>query len=1455
MTDTILIVPISVEALAVNETSADQKQIGEFSGATTDFGDLPYTNGSQTPPIGENFVQRLNVNAATPLEPGIHLHWALPDTLTRQRVHYCYSTQTNVESVDDHLKAVVKFLDNVATPPTIDGNVNEVLNNIADSSLFTSQGDLLDYVRINAGQVCLVARGDASKLDAHIQQVSTDPDKYAFTLDPNGIASTFSATKGVRATLKNITGVQFDSAQDVKTNIYRLVGDVLMGDETQQYIIKRTQTRSEFPAAPNRWLVARLPVDTATGRVVESATLGDTTLEIKAWIVESDTLLNQDDVKTGEFKSTKVTIPVVDPPDGVPYRHVGVSYEVGAPRPTIAETGTIKSYTHHPLQAVSTGEPHFSAYYPDCQNVFGFCDKGADAANALPLSSGTPIDFTFVYAVIGWYYDASDDPLTAFAHTPETSADQRLTLSEIQNLYGWTFGDAAQKPNRSLYFGMIRNVGWNPTQHNNLQGDPLTGLDVSVGNNIIESLSAWVANTIKPADIPTSENLLSLFQLGLSSQLDSPRPDLIMSLEETLHAQEYSPQTGGTLWRLSGDFEAAEGATVTETQLGNKLNALNEVQFEFDVYGFELYSMQFQLFSDWYRTWLAEANAVPRVSKPGVGQILDIIKDTLSIIFPSAMKRDGSDLSKFSNLTFFGDQQSVASNMQLADMDQTFVDKLVNVLNKLGDLYTALRSFPNTKLELVPAPSFHEPTEPFIILAGDDLTPAWRYGGDSRYHDEGLLPCRLGAQYLQGVTVNGANITGSSYASIVQGLAPHDALSPTLVTNLLQEACVLQVADATSGHFEDLLAQYAAKYDTTSASVDQDNFSWQGELPCVLALQTWNGTPWLPLFLTWKVSYYPLIKTAYTDHAAFISTYYTLDPSKEGGAFASTDALDFGAVTAAGAEQIYGGTSILSPFAARPVINQLLANDQASDANKFKAMPVVAQSLTGFNNALLSTVEELQLKVQQGHPDSDHLSIRGLTPYVEKVVKRQNHKAPAISFNFDFNPIRAGYMRLDPDNMRVVDVFGRRRNISLYDCTVYVASPNLDAHAVKANSGQDKYLYLPPRLTQATRLLFNWCAASDDAIERTNAPVVTPICGWLVADYVNTSLFFFTSGGAPLGYLFVYKYNETKQIGWQSAPGNGETIGQDLRTVFNNAGVNHKFLSLATSFEYNNNPAPGTTTDNPRVAFFETFINSMRYTWDHIAPPAAGQNELAILMSRPLVVVESQLDLQLAGNPVINQTWQGMWDDYQTYDNDKHNGGVTVETLTTKRSTNGFEKVKFPVILGNIDKLGDGMVGYFLSPSVSDYDFSTFCSYADVKGATGLVQPTQTTLELVPAPDESQARRVLVLMDPRLPLHATTGALPMQQLTIPPDQYATTLRNLQVAFSMTPILTPKGTATLPIPRIAGYTWQWIQEQRSAGTPSWATPASIKAPTTELTFKFAQQELLEGWLRLKPNSNK
>ena len=103
-----------------------------------------------------------------------------------------------------------------------------------------------------------------------------------------------------------------------------------------------------------------------------------------------------------------------------------------------------------------------------------------------------------------------------------------------------------------------------------------------------------------------------------------------------------------------------------------------------------------------------------------------------------------------------------------------------------------------------------------------------------------------------------------------------------------------------------------------------------------------------------------------------------------------------------------------------------------------------------------------------------------------------------------------------------------------------------------------------------------------------------------------------------------------------------------------------------------------------------------------------------------------------------------------------------------------------------------------------------------------------------------------MLVDPRAPIHATTGILPVNALEIPPAQYEETLQQLSITFFTHPVLERRNDLVVPLPQEAGYQWSWVNPGDEP-----AIPLPAEAGNELAVYDYTPQRALEGWVRFDP----
>ncbi|HEX8068858.1 MAG TPA: hypothetical protein VF546_02835 [Pyrinomonadaceae bacterium] len=397
----------------------------------------------------------------------------------------------------------------------------------------------------------------------------------------------------------------------------------------------------------------------------------------------------------------------------------------------------------------------------------------------------------------------------------------------------------------------------------------------------------------------------------------------------------------------------------------------------------------------------------------------------------------------------------------------------------------------------------------------------------------------------------------------------------------------------------------------------------------------------------------------------------------------------------------------------------------------------------------------------------------------------------------DFNPVRSGALRLN--NLRLVDTFGQVLDIG---CERVTTTNQM------TTPGSSYLVTLPPRLVQPLRLNFRWLSAAQGDEEANDHPATTPVCGWVLPNNLDNSLMVYDNGGRALGSI-------NPLVGWQPAPGENVVTTDDIRNPHLQKMVKH----LVAQGE----------------DFLNAFISTLDSALESIEPENfAHHQDLALLVGRPLALVRATLQWELRGGaPALNQSWESF----------------RLDMGRATREADGFTGVRLPVRVGDYRQLNDGLVGYwkeagggyeggvFYAPQSNAAGDDRIKTHADVR--TDADPPVAVFL----APDSPQ-QTIALLLDPRGSVHATSGVVPTKAISIPPDQYADALRAIQVTFLTTPVLTDAGQINLPLPAEAGYRWAWLERDGAA----WSEVSTIGAPSAQAKFT-GRQEVREGWLKL------
>jgi hypothetical protein len=1095
-------------------------------------------------------------------------------------------------------------------------------------------------------------------------------------------------------------------------------------------------TDIQFPLVPTQWLITR-----SIAGIPE-----------KRWLVASDYLYPVAQADKGQTSGSP-TFPLLwdknrtlDKQHTVPFRYIGRSW-------LLADwLGRDKSSDDYwdGLTAIGYGEPMFTAFYPNCRNVFGF----HDAEKPQPNTS---------YTILGWYRTAKHDICAS-----------NQTIEKLNNQYQWDVSNKTmQCPKRLLCHAQIE-IG---AQANSANADRKKQLQLAVGNTATEALSAFLAhdNASPGADnISILEDQIEALHLGAG--LAHRKVDIGAKFKEARHDKSFSPLPGGSIWTIrtvqdtaGANAQPQEPPVTLPVRLAQLLDQLNVIQQKIDSAGFEIESWRERIFADWYKYMKKAYLADDRrdENKPTADQLKYFIEQ-------HGLKPLGEVEQQLSNLQ--GDRQlkQQAIEQQLADFENVTLQDVT--------------------LQQIAGPRFWQPNEPVLLLTGDAVKSSDRHG------QHGLLKCTTAV------------------------------INPADLDKLDQEA--LKNIDIG----------------VKQALVDVQ--AWAGESVC-------QQQPWTPFLLEWEVDFWPVggrhsnldpgnrryQKEHVTNHYQLPENAIDLKLRDQ------TARLSDKLATHSGT---YQGRSLLTPGAQvvllkqidaflkkqqgqlkqQSFVNQLLQirnniTDQATDQKTGNvALPALAQSLSGFNAAMLGHKQTMQLDIDDplGFPE-----YQAFAKTVQRAVGKFNRVAPQPLNNF--NPIRSGALRLD--RLRLIDTFGQTRDFA-HELDKIITTDTL------CSPGDPKLITLPPRLVQPARLNFRWFSAGHGLghahedrrqdIPMNSHRATSPVCGWLVCNNLDGSLLVFDSAGQALGYV-------DRNCHWQPARGSQQAVAQP-----NQIANPHLCRVVAWLISAGENDE----------TFISQYIDTLDTAIENCEPQSSGQHQdLALLMSRPLAVVRASLNFELKGLPAVNNQWF-----------------VNADMLASGHyETDNVTGVDFKVRLGEHRQLDDGLAGYWLESEAGRLLSPTFYSPQGDIGqsitSTTLLPPivTYTNAELEQFQHklslQSKPIQLTMLVDPHGKVHATSGILPTKAIDIPANQYAPALAAMAVSFLCSVVLTPRrdidvmGDAKnntplvdLPLPEEAGYHWLWVEP---TGASKGETHPIGKVDRQANGFE--QQVLREGWMLL------
>lgn len=640
-----------------------------------------------------------------------------------------------------------------------------------------------------------------------------------------------------------------------------------------------------------------------------------------------------------------------------------------------------------------------------------------------------------------------------------------------------------------------------------------------------------------------------------------------------------------------------------------------------------------------------------------------------------------------------------------------------------------------------------------------------------------------------------------------------------------------------------------------------DPVGWRTQTPLPEFTST-RVDPFLPVWLVWSASIDPLAHGQGTDYApTTISDRFALD----------TDAVDYRYRVASGAPVpgfttgkpvTYAGAVVLNKRPTEGLTTQIDTyisdyptdptdpNDHANAEltaarDDIAGRRIMSQALSG-----LSMQQTLQTPMPQievaNRVAGGRDAVTGAIAAAARATSGDTWYATAfnsvapistgILADFNFGPVRSGFMEVQ--SLTIVDVFGQVMTLATKPTSsgAMTVAPSADFRPDPADTVNAEKIYLPPRPLVPTRLDFHWLSATHDDAEKDdfvllNAhPATSPVCGWILPNHLDASLAFYRSDGAEIG-SFGIEHGQSKYRTRAGNTGNPtDSLALDIGPKGSpKAPVNPHLASLMWFIA------------GQSAGFLKDLMATIQATDAYIVPASHAQDvSLSILMGRALAVTRAVVGLSTAGGTLpISQA--------NTSDSGPLalavKNGWTDYLARQKETSAGLADMVFPLRLGDLSNIDDGLVAFLPEGPVATPYSTVFSSAAPEAGGNNVELPLPDTMHLKL---NGGLTPVTLIVDPRSPVHATTGILPVGVVQIPPDQYAAALADLSLTFTTRPVLARSGGLSLPLPAENGFSWSWIDPGKE--------PAALPTDTASdvAVWGYSPQQLIEGWLGLVPN---
>ncbi|KAI9857978.1 MAG: hypothetical protein M1813_007948 [Trichoglossum hirsutum] len=1116
-----------------------------------------------------------------------------------------------------------------------------------------------------------------------------------------------------------------------------------------------------FRLVPNRWLVVRVLKKTF---LPEDANVP----LVDAWVIESDRLRKVEELGGDVDLETDVS----------PY----VSYDSTADRGNLLHSQAEKyiglktplkdwsedpNASRVPLTIFNSSNPLFADYTIHNPNVFSMKDNFQYAPGKYLDSADCD------YIVIGWHSKVVDCPLgdngifgnlegrlQTFLCSLKDTTDQKIKDSKEQTalishgaIYGVSF-DRSKKPTNIPAQKYAENF--------------TTGVDmepVAVGTTPLDSLLTFLQahrkdvkdeeRILGPGTSSIAERVLCLSELLYATEDDY---DSRIKASDLIYSHNFNGSPGGFTWHYDKKKEANE-APVRPSEVKDKetgmseldwLNRLNELQQHLDITERMLSINRWSLFAEFFK-YFSDAhndnNKNDRLSK---------YKNRVKALFDNDTPPTRS---------------GIISTLESIKAD---VEKEIGKITDERKPIVQARKIANNP--------FFTRTDPTITIAGIDS--GWPVEYLSR------IPIRFDSDVV--------------------------APSNDSMTKLLEK--VKKLPD-TSGNILTTIAKLL------SEASDGEKTG--------LGFKKWDGQPFCPVFIEWEAVYYNVDFSQW--EVSLTSSPVT--PNNQPQVRYVNPAPLTGLPGPTADTRVVSGRILVLPqpsFALSAVVKQVFStagatlppglrdqdtqNQLLDDLAKLK---FISGDLAGLTDCLLTLGTGSHVKPnmrEQGKgvvPLKEAFDLGGKIGLTEEHLVKIDGESGKTPFGtlVDFTSARfqpfkgVQHGQLAITKLNIIDKFGQAVSCPtprptprikptmpefVHPCLADQLCPGVfppDSSTLNTvfvnpdgptSSGArlSPFVQLTPAINQDARINASWLRrghAPSSAVWSPCSDWENPVFGWIIINYADSALQFFTGSGifytslqfgGPTGTM-----TSPKWAPFATPPPSSDLVSQQL-------------VDLIAEMQGDSDTA------RAYLAAMWDMINSAIVTMPF--PPSQYSAYANAIVGKPLALVNAGWSLELAQPVRLAQHTLG-----------KRPGELGP---TEQDAMDGY---KFPVKIGASERPFDGVVCYWDTDNASTGTtaFAKIHTYfpGDGDPRADITPPTFPKLQPyflkamdfkadLPGLSDAQAAKLMVktlLIDPYTPVHLYTGILPIKSLQLPGWTLSDAMKNMTAFFTLGPILTTK----------------------------------------------------------------